>query len=299
MNFDINEALKILTSELHEWGVAIIRALPNVVFAILILIATSFVAAFMNKMAVSVFSKSTRNKAALQLMEKMIYLAMWAVGLFIALGVLNLDKTVTSLLAGAGVLGLALGFAFQEIASNFVSGVLIAFQEPYRIDDIVEVGSYLGKVKVIELRSTTITTFTGLDVLVPNKDMYTKALVNYTSTPRRRLDLAVGVSYSDDLRKVAKVAVDAVKNIEGRIECEEVQVYFNSFGDSAINFSLQVWIHYPANYNYDRFRHEAIICIKEAFDKEGITIPFPIRTLDFKAEELQEALKPKSDLASS
>jgi small conductance mechanosensitive channel len=292
MNFDLNKAAEILIEELHRWLESGIKALPNLLMAILILVITALLASFIFKMSSSVFSRSTRNKAALQLVQKVLFVAVWSVGFFIALGVLNLDKTVTSLLAGAGVLGLALGFAFQEIAANFVSGVLIAFQEPYRIDDIVEVESYIGTVKTIELRSTTITTFVGLDVIVPNKDMYTKALINYTTTPRRRLDLEVGVSYSDDLRKIKDPVTKAIEHIPGRIASEPINVFFTEFGDSSINFVLQVWLDFPANNNYLRFRNEAIMCIKEAFDREGITIPFPMRTLDFDQKQLGELIHP-------
>ena len=102
---------------------------------------------------------------------------------------------------------MALGFAFQDIAANFVSGILIAFRQPYRIGDIVEVEGYQGEVKSIDLRTTSLVTFQGIEIYIPNKEMFTKPLENYTTTPRRRLDIEVGVSYGDDLRKVEQTVL--------------------------------------------------------------------------------------------
>ncbi|MEZ4846375.1 MAG: mechanosensitive ion channel [Bdellovibrionota bacterium] len=95
-------------------------------------------------------------------------------------------------------MGLALGFAFQEIASNFVSGVIISFRKPYQIGDIIKIQSYEGSVKAIDLRYTTMTTFKGLEVIIPNKNMMTEILTNYTTTPDRRVELSIGVAYDSD-----------------------------------------------------------------------------------------------------
>ena len=139
---------------------------------------------------------------------------------------MGLERAVTSFLAGAGVLGLALGFAFQEIVSNFMAGIFIAFSEPYQIGDVVKVDAYAGDVKGVNTRTTTLITFDGLEVLIPNKDMFTKSFVNYTSTPRRRINLNVGVSCTDDLELFEKVAKQAILDTEGVSETENVEVYF-------------------------------------------------------------------------
>ena len=95
-----------------------------------------------------------------------------------------------------------------------------------------------------------------------------------------RIDLGVGVSYGDDLKKVKEVAIDAVKDIPGRTD-DEIKLYFTEFGDSSINFFVAVWVEYNSRANYLESQSEAIIAIKDAFDNNDITIPFPIRTLDF------------------
>tara|TARA_Y100000296_G_C5157984_1_gene250203 strand:+ start:75 stop:785 length:711 start_codon:yes stop_codon:yes gene_type:complete len=226
-----------------------------------------------------VLPKISKNEAVTSLLDTIIYFIIILIGFFVSLEILHLDKTVTSLLAGAGVLGLALGFAFQEIASNFVSGIFIAFREPYKLGDIVQLDQHFGKITNINLRTTSITTFQGLEIIIPNKHMFTKPFTNFTTTPKRRIDIEVGVSYEDDLEKVEKVTKEALLNINEIIKDEEPEVFFKEFADSSINLVARIWIHYPENQAFLRARHKAIINIKKHYDKNGISIPFPIRTI--------------------
>ena len=190
---DFDKITKILSTKLNAWMASVVKVIPNLIVASIILILSIILA----HLAKSLFSKSvrkfTKNHTIIDLFSSLIYLVTLLIGLFISLEILHLDKTVTSLLAGAGVIGLALGFAFQEIASNFVSGIFIAFKEPYQVGDIVEIENYFGEVIKISLRTTSIMTFQGLEVLIPNKDMFTKPFTNLTTTPKRRLDIKVGV----------------------------------------------------------------------------------------------------------
>ncbi|MAE74795.1 MAG: mechanosensitive ion channel protein MscS [Bdellovibrionaceae bacterium] len=281
LNGKFTEAYKLLTEELESWFEVAIKALPNLVVAILVLLVFAGIAKLARKLIKKLSKKIVDNEAVTGLLETLTQFIVMAVGVFMALGILNLDKTVTSLLAGAGVIGLALGFAFQEIASNFVSGILIAFREPYKLGDIIEIDGHQGTVTKIELRTTSITTFQGLEVIIPNKRMFTETFTNYTTTPRRRIDLEVGVSYGDKLDEAVDVTKKALEGIDGRLESEEVQIYFTEFGSSSINFVAHIWIPYPANPNFLEVRHKAIMAIKSAFEENDLTIPYPIRTLDF------------------
>lgn len=281
MNLNAGEALFLLREKLFTWYEAAIKAIPNILVALLVMIFFIICARIAKNIVSRVLPRITRHRAAINLMRSIVYILVLSIGLFVSLGVLNLDKTVTSILAGAGVIGLALGFAFQEIASNFVSGILIAFQEPYQLGDIIEIDSYFGEVTKISLRTTSVTTFQGLEVLIPNKDMFTKPFINFTTTPDRRLDLNVGVSYGDDLDLVEEITKEALLKVEDRVESKDIDVFFEEFGNSSINLVARVWIHYPRNKAYAKARHQAVKAIKAAFDQHNITIPFPIRTLDF------------------
>ncbi len=283
-NDKIKDFYNLLSQELVSWYEAAIKGIPNVLVALSVILFFIFLAKFSRKVARKFLPKISKNQSVTNLLESILYMLIIIAGSFVALGILNLDKTVTSLLAGAGVIGLAVGFAFQEIASNFFSGILIAFTEPYQVGDIVETGSYLGEVTKIKLRTTNITTFQGLEVLVPNKDMFTKPFINLTTTPKRRIDLLVGVSYSDKLREVKKIVEKTLDEIKERIPDKKVKVFYSEFSDSSINFVAQLWIKYPGHQNYLEARSEAIMRIQEVFAENDITIPFPIRTLDIRKE---------------
>ncbi len=287
-------AVDILSEEIQGWFELAVKSLPNIVAAFLIMAIFIVVAKLVRKSSERFAPSLSDNEAATQLLATSSYIFIILVGIFVSLGILKLDKTVTSLLAGAGVIGLALGFAFQEIASNFVSGVFIAFRRPYKLGDIVDIDGFNGQVTNISLRTSSITTFQGLEVLVPNKYMFTKPFTNFTTTPKRRLDIDVGVSYGDDLTRVEEIVKHALENINGRLRSEPIEVYFTEFGSSSINFQTRIWIEYPGDKNFAKARHQSIIAIKEAFDKNKISIPFPIRTLDFGikgGESIRASLK--------
>jgi len=162
----------------------------------------------------------------------------------------------------------------------------------------------MGKVMSINMRDTIILTFQGQTVIVPNKDIFQNSLENFTLSGKRRFELTVGVSYGDDLEKVKQVALQAVKKISVLDPEEPPRVFFESFADSSINFILQIWINSTEQPIFLQGRSEAIMLLKNAFDENGISIPFPIRTLDFAikggqnlSEVLQESADKKQALA--
>tara|TARA_Y100000768_G_scaffold388986_1_gene389716 strand:+ start:10279 stop:11196 length:918 start_codon:yes stop_codon:yes gene_type:complete len=281
MDIDLKESLKLLEGKISDWYEGIIKLIPNIAVAFIVLIAFMILAKMAKKLVAQILPRLTKNKAVINLLTTLTSFGVMLVGLFVALEILNLDKTVTSILAGAGVIGLALGFAFQEVASNFVSGILIAFREPYQIGDIVKAKDYFGEVTKINLRTTSLMTFDGLEVYIPNKYLFTEPFINYTTTPTRRLDILVGISYGDDLDQVEKITREALEAIEQRDTDREIEIYFQEFGSSSINFQVRIWVEYPGHQSYLKARHTAIKNIKKAFDKNEITIPFPIRTIDF------------------
>ena len=294
MNFSPSDAFKVLSTKLENWLIELTAALPNLFLALFIIVLFYFLAKIVRKTISEVLQRFTDNAPVARLMSVILHFLVVVTGIFIALGVLNLDKTVTSLLAGAGVIGLALGFAFQEIASNFIAGILIAFRRPFKVNDIVKVNDYEGRITDIDLRTTRISTYDGLEVIVPNKDMFTNTVINFTASPERRVDLEVGVSYGEDLRKTRDLVLKVLENVNGRIPEKSPEVFFSSFADSSIIFKARVWITHSDPISYLTSQNDMVILIKEAFDQNNIVIPFPIRTLDFGikgGEKLSEVMR--------
>ena len=281
MEFNLQKALRIVLDKLESWMETLIAMLPNLVVAVLILVIFYFLARLMRLVANRLLDRLSDKGAINNLFSTLFYLLTLGVGLIIALNVLRLEQTVTSLLAGAGIIGLALGFAFQDITANFISGILIAFRKPIQVGDIIQSRDFMGMVEKIDLRVTVIRTFQGLHVIIPNREIFQNPVTNYTKTYDRRIDLEVGVSYGEDLQRVKEITLNAMDGMPGLLPNKEVKLFYTGFGESSINFVLMLWIHYPDEPGYLEARSEAIMRVKKAFDANDITIPFPMRTLDF------------------
>jgi len=279
----LSQLMQKLQTRLVSWVEGAVVMLPNLLVAVLVLAVAIYIARWVDKLASRLMHRISGSRAIGDLLGTVARVAVTTLGLFVALGLLNLDKTVTSLLAGVGVVGLALGFAFQDIAANFMSGVIMAIRGPFAPGDLVEVSGHLGRVKNIALRASEIETLDGKSILVPNKDIFQNAIVNYTRTPARRMDLSMGTAYADDMPTVRETVLRAVQAVPDRLPNREPELFFDSFGDSSINFTVRVWLDKSDQKTFLNARSEAMIAIKAALDAAGLTIPFPIRTLDFGA----------------
>ncbi len=277
----VAEPIQTVVQKLEGWLDAFISLIPNMAVTLLLLIIFFVLAKLGSKLFRKLFSKASNNEALEHLFSTIIYGAILSIGLFIMLGVLGLDKALNSLLAGIGVIGLALGFAFQDIAANFVSGIILAFRRPFKIGEIIEVNDIMGKVTRTGLRDTAIETFQGQEVYIPNKDFLQHAFYNFSVLEKRRIDIVIGVSYAEDLEKVEDVVLSTIKNLEGVIDKDKMVFDYAEFDSSSINFNIRFWIEYPGEPSYFTMRSKAVKAIKRAFDEQDITIPFPIRTLDF------------------
>ena len=292
----IGKAYDLLINKLQGWWEALVLMVPNLVVAILVFVIFLFLAKGSAKLVDKISGKVTEKSTLNDLLSRTVSLLVIGVGLFLTLGILKLDKTVTSLLAGAGILGLALSFAFQDTAANFMAGIFLIIRKPVNVGDIIQSNTHMGRVVEMNLRNTVLKSFQGQFIYVPNKDVYQNAVINYSLLGIRRVDIEIGVSYGDDLEKAKEITLNAVKALEFVNKNNDISLYYKEFGSSSINFVLMFWIDYTEESNFFSARSEAIMSVKKAFDKNGITIPFPIRTLDFGikgGQKLSSMLKPE------
>ncbi len=291
---NLNEATSAALERVVGWAEALVANLPNFAAAVLVVVGFWLLARLARSLAGRLLGRVSDHANLNRLLATLGYGAVLATGLFVALGILNLDKTVTSLLAGVGIIGLALGFAFQDTAENFIAGILLSVRRPFADHDIIETNGHMGTVERITLRTTVLRTFAGQIVHVPNSEVFQNPLVNFSRAGTRRVEIAVGVSYDDDLEEAKRIAVEAVEQIESRDRSRDVELFYEEFGGSSINFKVRFWIDFAKQVEYLAARSEGIMRIKRAFDENGISIPFPIRTLDFGSEGgrmLSEALE--------
>lgn len=289
---DLNATFTDLVDKLQGWLEGLILLLPNLLVATLIVLVTVFVARGVRRVVRNLLDRTSSYEQVNHLLATIVYVVVLAVGVFIALGTIGADKTVTSLLAGAGIIGLALGFAFQDLAANFIAGILLSIRRPFVVGDIIETGDYMGTVTEVNLRSTRVRTFQGPIAIVPNSQVFQNPVETY-STGERRVDLSCGVAYGDDLEKARRVSLEAIKKLDMVDQNKPVDFYFNEFGGSSINFVLRFWIDFSKQTDFLHAQSEGIIALKRALDENDLTIPFPIRTLDFGVvggERLDEVL---------
>ena len=275
------DAYRILQDKLEGWLRGFIESLPNLVVAILVLIIFWIVAKFAYRVANRLVLRAGGNINVADLLGNISRVIVFGLGLFIALNILNLSQAVTTVLTGAGIVGLALGFALQDPLANLFSGVMLSVKELYGKGDLVQTNEFFGKIERITLRSTIIRSLDGQEIVIPNKDVLQKPLRNYSVTGERRIEFNVGVSYAEDLDRVAGVIAEAVAKTVTLPEGREVEVFWTGFGESSIDAVVRFWQRQTGQKDFLNVRSKAIVAVKQAFDREDILIPFPIRTLDF------------------
>lgn len=296
MEEQISIAFDNLKDKLLGWFNAIIESLPNLVLAILVFVVAFFIARYVSKFMEKLVSRRVEQKSISLVVSRIASVITVLVGLFLALGILNLSQALTSLLAGAGVVGLVVGLALQGTLSNTVSGIVLSFRNRIRIGNWVETNGYSGEVMDINLNTFILKEADNNIVVVPNKMILENPIKNYSLTTRMRVFLECGVGYDSDLELVEKLTKTTIANSFDQVKSpEDVEFYYTEFGDSSINYLCRFWIDAENMLEKLKAKTKAIIEIKKAYDKEGINIPFPIRTLQFdnklnvKAEELEDA----------
>lgn len=280
---NIDKAIAELLDKLNIWLTTLIRALPNILLASIILVVGLYIARVIRRFANKKFKRFFPTETLGNLTINFVYVFCIGIVLFVTLKVLKLDRTIMTVLGAAGIIGIGLAFAFQDIAANFISGVFLAFNKPFKVNDLITTNDLEGFVVEVKLRDTTIRTHQGHLITIPNRSLFQNPIINYTRYGKRRADIVVGVSYGDDLKKAQEVALRALKNVPNVI-ADDTTVFYEEFADSAINFRIRIWVNSAKFADYLHFINDVIIILKEAFDKNEIVIPFPIRTLDFDAK---------------
>lgn len=282
MKDQLAEAYNLLIDKLEGWFNIIVTNIPNLILAILVLFAAYFVSKYVNKYVSKLMARRVEQNSITNMVGRISAVVVVLAGLFLALGILNLSKTLTSLLAGAGVAGLAIGLALQGTLSNTFAGVVLSFRKKIQIGHWVETNGFSGEVMDINLKDFTLKEADNNIVVIPNKMILENPLKNYTLTTKMRVFLECGVGYESNLEGVERITKETICNTFDQIEKpEDVEFYFTEYGSSSINYLCRFWIDAENALEKLRAKSKAIIEIKKAYDKADINIPFPIRTLQF------------------
>lgn len=284
--FSVQDAIAKLWAKMDSWLDAIILKLPNILLAILTMVLFYFIARGVRNLLKKYLLKHIGQVSIQNIVAKTVYVSVLLIGFFVALGVMDLDKVLTSILAGAGVLGLAIGLALQGTLSNTVGGFMLSFMPSIRIDDFIKNGDAAGVVQEITLRNIVIKTPQNNITVIPNSSFVDGAFTNYSLEDRGRIFVNCGVGYESNLQEVEDLTVKIIgENFEQK-NGEQVEFFYTEFGDSSINFMVRFWADMTSFKQEHAARHKAIKLMKQHFDAKGFNIPFPIRTLDFGKNNL-------------
>ncbi|MCS5489784.1 mechanosensitive ion channel family protein [Algoriphagus limi] len=202
-------------------------------------------------------------------------------GIFSILQTNGIDLSAFGVLAGA--IGVGIGFGLQNITNNFISGLIILFEQPIKVGDRIEVGNVNGDVIKISARSTMVVTNDNITIIVPNSQFIDNQVINWSHSDRMvRFNFSVGVAYREDPEKIRKILLEVAKDNKGVLDKPETDVLFEEYGDNSINFNLRVWTSEYVN-RPKVLKSQLYFEIFKRFREQGIEIPFPQRDLHLRS----------------
>ena len=248
-------------------------------FVIVILVTTTITSIVKHLMEDELFPRIRLNRGVPGSISMIVRYTIMTFGIFIAISAAGIDLSQFGLIAGA--LGVGIGFGLQGIVYNFIAGLILAFERPVQVGDTIEIGTLLGDVKSIGVRSSTIRTYDGSEVIVPNGNLISNEVVNWTLSDRvRRRTVPVGVAYGTPPRKVIDLLISTVTAHPEVLTYPKPFALFEGFGESSLNFKVLFWVDFDRGLN---IQSEVAMNIYDALEKEGINIPFPQRDLHVKS----------------
>jgi small-conductance mechanosensitive channel len=255
-----------------------------------ILLLAGFVIAGLTSRAIGRVLSTNFSQHHVVLFKRLVYWLLLA--LFIASALKQMGFSLSVLLGAAGVLSVALGFASQTSASNLISGLFLIGEQPFQLGDTIKVGNTTGEVLSIDLLSVKLRTFDNLYVRIPNESLIKSEMTNLTRFPIRRFDLLIGVAYKENISQVRQIMQNVADNNPLCMDDPSPTFLFLGFGDSSLNIQFSVW---AKRENFRDLRNSLQEEIKLAFDKAGIEIPFPQRTVYLS----QQAIPSQTEAADS
>lgn len=258
--------------------------LPRLVLALVIFLIGLYLARLASKLLRRALEARQLKLQVIQMLARITY---WTVVILVTtMALQTIGFNLTAFLAGLGILGFTVGFALQDVSKNFIAGILMLLSQPFELGDVIEVGGYTGNVQAIELRATELKTLDGKQVLIPNAEVFSKPITNFTRNRLRRLDVTVGIAYGSDLDKTRTAILSAIQAVTGVLPDPAPVVVFNRFADSSINCTIYYWID-QVEADYVQMVDNGFLAVEQALKEAGIEIPYPVRTVYMHSQPAQ------------
>ena len=256
---------------LKEWMAGSgVDLLTNLLVSAVILLVGWVVIRLVDKALRKAMARANRKVLLVNFIVSVVTKVGWAILLVTILSRLGVD--VTPLIAGLGVTGFILGFAFQESLGNLASGLMIAINEPFKVGDVVDAAGHTGSVLEVNMMATVMLTPDNKRIVLPNKGVWGGPIVNYSAMDTRRVDLQVGIAYGEDVEKAVSVIRDAVRRVPGALAPPAPAVAVAGLDARPVTITVRPW---AKNADYWSVRSATLQTVKEELDRVGIEIPFP------------------------
>ncbi|KJH70572.1 mechanosensitive ion channel family protein [Aliterella atlantica] len=257
---------------------SVIESLPGIIFAIIILLITRYIANVTRRMSIIAGKRILKSDSLRSLLIQITYVSTWVAGVLLACIFAFPDLGLGDIVGLLGLSSVAIGFAFQDIFKNFLAGIILLLNEPFRLGDQIIVNEFEGTIEDITIRSTQIKTYQGERVVIPNAIVFTSPVQVLTAMPHRRTDLALGIDYNTSLSTAMETLLEAIDNVPGVLSSPEPEVDAVGFGDSSIDLMIRYWT-LPQKVQVRQTKTRVIVALKKACEQADISIPYPIRTL--------------------
>lgn len=218
------------------------QILPTLLLGLILLTISYFVASPLSKLLVKPLIYMTDSKLVHLVAKRGISILILLLGVYLFLRLAGLTEFAIAIMSGTGLIGLILGFAFRDIAENFIASLLLSVQRPFKIDDVIEIDGRLGVVKKVTARATTLVDYDGNHIQIPNATVYKNTIKNLTANPKMRAKVVIGIGYDNDIRYCQTLALKIANKQTGVITEPPAQVLINNLGSSTINFNLFFWV---------------------------------------------------------
>ncbi|RCJ20036.1 mechanosensitive ion channel protein MscS [Nostoc sp. ATCC 43529] len=277
MNAEISTAWDKIQTMIN----GLIALLPNIVLGLIVFIFFLFVASRIKALV----KRLTRNRRSARnlglVLGRLAQGLTILIGLFIALSIVIPTFQAGDLIQLLGISGVAIGFAFRDILQNFLAGILILLTEPFQIDDQIVFKGFEGTVENIETRATTIRTYDGRRIVIPNSELFTNSVTVNTAFDNRRLEYDVGIGYNDDIDRAKQLMLDAMHSVNEVLKDPAPDVLVMELAESTVNIRVRWWIHPPRRADDLSSRDKVITAIKKTLVANGIDLPFPTQQILF------------------
>lgn len=275
------DVLNILYQQLRDMIAAAIRILPQLAIAMIVLLITYGAAKSARRLAERLLKRTELRGTLVNLVETLIGVAIWVLGLLVAMSIVLPGVTPANILAVLGLGSVAVGFAFKDIFENFLAGVLIMLRRHMKLGDVIACEGFEGRIEAISLRDTHIRQLSNELVVLPNAFLFKNPVKILTQQPLRRHQLTVGVAYDVDLEDARERIMAAVRDAETVSPDKPVEVYASEFGESSIDLLVRWWGG-AKPVEAHRSRDAVLRAIKRSLDAARIEIPFPYRVFTLK-----------------